>query len=92
MATTRASNDLTQGSVFRHIVRLVAPMSFGILAMMLVGIVDTEGDHKTPMHLEVCGKGSESSLVLMTSIYRRIQLSSDSISTRSQLISDLRRS
>ena len=40
MASTRASNDLTQGSVFRHIMRLVAPMSFGILAMMLVGVID----------------------------------------------------
>ena len=40
MASTRASNDLTQGSVFRHIIRLVAPMSFGILAMMLVGVID----------------------------------------------------
>jgi putative MATE family efflux protein len=40
MASTRASNDLTQGPVFGHILRLVAPMSFGILAMMLVGVID----------------------------------------------------
>ncbi|MHA6288717.1 MATE family efflux transporter [Maricaulis sp. CAU 1757] len=32
---------MTQGSVFGHILRMLVPMSFGILAMMLVGIVDT---------------------------------------------------
>lgn len=37
----RQARDLTQGSVFGHLVRMVMPMSFGILAMMLVGIVDT---------------------------------------------------
>lgn len=37
----RQAHDLTQGSVFGHIIRMVMPMSFGILAMMLVGIIDT---------------------------------------------------
>ncbi len=37
---SRASRDLTQGSVFGHLMRLVIPMSFGITAMMLVGVVD----------------------------------------------------
>ena len=37
----RAARDLTEGPVFGHIVRMILPMSFGILAMMLVGIVDT---------------------------------------------------
>lgn len=37
----RAARDLTQGPVFGHILRMLIPMSFGILAMMLVGIVDT---------------------------------------------------
>lgn len=40
MAASRASRDLTQGPVFGHILRLVLPMSAGILAMMLVGVVD----------------------------------------------------
>jgi len=40
MAGSRASRDLTKGSIFGHIIRLVAPMSFGILAMMLVGVID----------------------------------------------------
>jgi len=40
MANSRASRDLTQGSVFGHLLRLVLPMSFGILAMMLVGVID----------------------------------------------------
>ncbi|MCC5995109.1 MAG: MATE family efflux transporter [Oceanicaulis sp.] len=40
MAATRAARDLTQGPVFRHILRMVIPMSFGIVAMMLVGVVD----------------------------------------------------
>lgn len=37
----RATRDLTEGPVFGHIFRMLLPMSFGILAMMLVGIVDT---------------------------------------------------
>ena len=37
---SRASRDLTQGSVFGHLMRLVIPMSFGIVAMMLVGVID----------------------------------------------------
>ena len=37
---SRASRDLTEGSVFGHLMRLVIPMSFGITAMMLVGVVD----------------------------------------------------
>jgi len=40
MAASRAARDLTQGSVFGHLLRFVMPMSFGILAMMLVGVVD----------------------------------------------------
>ncbi|PWE17275.1 MATE family efflux transporter [Marinicauda salina] len=36
----RSSRDLTQGPVFGHILRLVVPMSFGIVAMMAVGVVD----------------------------------------------------
>ncbi len=41
MAAGRSARDLTQGPVFGHIVRMVAPMSFGIVAMMLVGITDS---------------------------------------------------
>ncbi len=37
----RATRDLTEGPVFGHIFRMLLPMSFGILAMMLVGIIDT---------------------------------------------------
>lgn len=37
----RSAHDMTQGPVFGHVVRMMMPMSFGILAMMLVGIVDT---------------------------------------------------
>lgn len=37
----RSAHDMTQGPVFGHIVRMMMPMSFGILAMMLVGIIDT---------------------------------------------------
>ncbi|MEO1038280.1 MAG: MATE family efflux transporter [Pseudomonadota bacterium] len=37
---SRASRDLTQGPVFGHMMRLVIPMSFGITAMMLVGVID----------------------------------------------------
>jgi len=37
---SRASRDLTQGPVFGHIMRLVVPMSFGIMAMMLTGVID----------------------------------------------------
>lgn len=37
----RATRDLTEGPVFGHIFRMLWPMSFGILAMMLVGIIDT---------------------------------------------------
>tara|TARA_R110002073_G_scaffold149297_4_gene302837 strand:+ start:6099 stop:7514 length:1416 start_codon:yes stop_codon:yes gene_type:complete len=37
----RASRDMTQGPVFGHIMRMVIPMSFGIVAMMLTGVVDT---------------------------------------------------
>lgn len=37
----RAARDLTEGPVFGHIFRMLLPMSFGILAMMLVGIIDT---------------------------------------------------
>lgn len=40
MAAGRSARDLTKGPVFGHIVRMVAPMSFGIVAMMLVGLVD----------------------------------------------------
>ena len=41
MAAGRSSRDLTQGDVFKHIIRMVAPMSFGIVAMMLVGVIDS---------------------------------------------------
>jgi putative MATE family efflux protein len=37
---SRAARDLTQGPVFGHIRRLVVPMSFGIMAMMLTGVID----------------------------------------------------
>ncbi len=40
MATGRNARDLTEGPVFGHILRLVIPMSAGIVAMMLVGVVD----------------------------------------------------
>ena len=40
MSTGRNARDLTQGPVFGHILRLVVPMSAGIVAMMLVGVVD----------------------------------------------------
>lgn len=40
MAAGRSSRDLTKGPVFGHILRLVIPMSAGIVAMMLVGVVD----------------------------------------------------
>ena len=33
----RAAHDMTEGPVFGHILRMIMPMSFGILAMMLVG-------------------------------------------------------
>jgi len=37
----RASRDMTTGPVFGHIARMVLPMSFGIVAMMLTGVIDT---------------------------------------------------
>ncbi|WP_300542370.1 MATE family efflux transporter [Maricaulis sp.] len=37
----RSARDMTEGPVFGHILRMLMPMSFGILAMMLVGIIDT---------------------------------------------------
>ncbi len=37
---SRPPRDLTQGPVFGHILRLVVPMSFGIMAMMLTGVID----------------------------------------------------
>jgi putative MATE family efflux protein len=37
----RTARDMTEGPVFGHIFRMLLPMSFGILAMMLVGIIDT---------------------------------------------------
>lgn len=37
----RSARDMTEGPVFGHIFRMLLPMSFGILAMMLVGIIDT---------------------------------------------------
>lgn len=40
MAAGRSSRDLTKGPVFGHILRLLVPMSAGIVAMMLVGVVD----------------------------------------------------
>ncbi|MGP1274313.1 MAG: MATE family efflux transporter, partial [Caulobacterales bacterium] len=40
MSQKRNARDLTQGPVFGHLMRMVIPMSFGIVAMMLVGIVD----------------------------------------------------
>lgn len=39
-APAKSSRDLTQGDVFSHILRLLVPMSFGIVAMMAVGVVD----------------------------------------------------
>lgn len=36
----RSSRDMTEGPVFGHILRMVIPMSFGIVAMMLTGIID----------------------------------------------------
>lgn len=41
MAAGRSARDLTRGDVFKHIIRMVAPMSFGIVAMMLVGVIDS---------------------------------------------------
>lgn len=40
MAAGRSARDLTQGPVFGHILRLLVPMSAGIVAMMLVGVAD----------------------------------------------------
>ena len=37
----RASRDMTTGPVFGHISRMMIPMSFGIVAMMLTGVIDT---------------------------------------------------
>ena len=37
----RSARDMTTGSVFGHIFRMMLPMTFGILAMMAVGIIDT---------------------------------------------------
>jgi putative MATE family efflux protein len=37
---SRAARDLRQGPVFGHMMRMVVPMCFGIVAMMLVGVVD----------------------------------------------------
>jgi putative MATE family efflux protein len=37
----RSARDLTEGSVFGHILRMFLPMSFAIVAMMLVGVIDT---------------------------------------------------
>ncbi|MEE2524850.1 MATE family efflux transporter [Hyphobacterium sp. HN65] len=37
----RATRDLTEGPVFGHILRMLVPMSFGIVAMMLTGVIDT---------------------------------------------------
>lgn len=37
----RSAHDMTEGPIFGHIVRMIMPMSFGIFAMMLVGIIDT---------------------------------------------------
>lgn len=39
-APARSSRDLTQGDVFGHVLRMVIPMCFGIVAMMAVGVVD----------------------------------------------------
>ncbi|MGD2132748.1 MAG: MATE family efflux transporter [Maricaulaceae bacterium] len=36
----RSRTDLTQGSVFSHLIRFIVPMSFGITAMMAVGLID----------------------------------------------------
>lgn len=40
MAAGRQARDLTQGPVFGHLLRMLLPMSAGIIAMMLVGVVD----------------------------------------------------
>lgn len=37
---SRARRDLTQGSIFGHLMRMVIPMSLGIAAMMAVGVID----------------------------------------------------
>lgn len=37
----RATRDMTEGPVFGHILRMIIPMSFGIVAMMLTGVIDT---------------------------------------------------
>jgi putative MATE family efflux protein len=37
----RSTRDMTEGPVFGHIFRMLMPMSFAILAMMLVGQIDT---------------------------------------------------
>lgn len=37
----RAARDMTEGPVFGHIFRMLLPMTFGIIAMMLVGTIDT---------------------------------------------------
>jgi len=37
----RATRDMTTGPVFGHISRMMIPMSFGIVAMMLTGVIDT---------------------------------------------------
>ena len=37
----RSARDMTTGPVFGHIFRMMLPMTFGILAMMAVGIIDT---------------------------------------------------
>jgi len=37
----KSTRDMTQGPVFGHILRMLMPMSFAILAMMLVGQIDT---------------------------------------------------
>lgn len=40
MAAGRQARDLTTGPVFGHLWRMLLPMSAGIIAMMLVGVVD----------------------------------------------------
>lgn len=40
MAAGRQSRNLTEGSIFAHLMRMVIPMSFGIVAMMAVGVID----------------------------------------------------
>lgn len=39
-APRRSARDLTSGSIFAHLMRFVLPMSFGITASMLVGLID----------------------------------------------------